>query len=68
MATTTTTNDAEQRKAEIKSSILFMQYGIIDELKKNELLSRMQIKNINGIQTFVRKPKGNSTIDQPTDE
>ena len=68
MATTTTTTDAEQRKAEIKSSILFLQYGIIDELKKNELLSRMQIKNINGIQTFVRKPKGNRTIDQPTDE
>ena len=46
---TTTTQDADQRKAEIKSHILFLEFGIIDELKMADMLSRMQIKNVNGI-------------------
>ena len=61
---TTTTQDAEQRKAEIKSEILFMQYGIIDELKRQDLLSRMQLKIIDGRKFYVRKPKEQ----RPSDE
>ena len=62
---TTTTQDADQRKAEILSSILFLKYGVIDSLKMADMLSRMQIKNVNGRKQFVRPLKtGNSTIDK----
>jgi hypothetical protein len=72
MATTTTTTtdaDAEQRKAEIKSNILFYQYGIVDEFKQQQWRQRLILKTMpDGTKQWVRKPAGNRTIDQPTDE
>jgi len=78
MATTTTTQDADQRKAEIKSDILLLEFGIIDEFRRQQWQKHKVLKTMpDGTQKWVRRPywclpkdqrpSDDSSIDQPAD-
>lgn len=77
MATTTTT-DADQRKAEIKSDILLLEFGIIDEFRRQQWQKHKVLKTMpDGTKKWVRRPywylpkeqrpSDDRTIDQPAD-
>lgn len=75
---TTTTQDADQRKAEIKSDILLLEFGIIDEFRRQQWQKHKVLKTMpDGTKKWVRRPywylpkeqrpSDDRTIDQPAD-